>query len=75
MSKTSIDKLKKAAVLLPKGIVPYRKPGSGALKNMCTEVEEILKREVLMQPSITAKELKEKYSELLQNLVVRTVQL
>lgn len=73
VSKKTIYQLKKSAILLPLGMVPQRKLGSGATKKTSSRTDKLLKREVMSNHSITAIELKSKYPELLHNVATRTI--
>ena len=64
VSREAIYQLKRLTALLPHGMVPKRKSGSGAPKKTSPRTDKILKREVTSYPSITAVELKSKHSEL-----------
>ena len=54
-------------------MVSKRKSGSGTPKKTSPRTDKLLKREVLLYPSISAVELKNMYSELLQNVSTRTI--
>ena len=73
VSREAIYQLKRSATALPTGTVPGRKSGSGAPKKTTPRTDKLLKRQVMSNPSITAVELKNKYSELLQNVATRTI--
>lgn len=73
VSKKTIYQLKRSAILLPPGMVPQRKSGSGAPKKTSSRADKLLKREVMSNKSITAIELKSKYPELLHNVATRTI--
>ncbi|KAK4329007.1 hypothetical protein Pmani_000608 [Petrolisthes manimaculis] len=62
VKRTAIYNLKKAAAPLPPGTVPPRKPGSGAPRKTSPRTDNIMRREVLNDPAITASELKKKTS-------------
>ena len=74
VTRQAVYDLKKAAVNLPPGTVPKRKPGSGRQKKTSSRTDAIIKREVMAKPSITAAELKRKHQQLLQNVSIRTIQ-
>lgn len=73
VSREAIYQLKRSAAPLPKGTVPKRKSGSGAPKKTTARTDNLLKREVLSNPAITAVELKINHKELLQNVATRTI--
>ena len=73
VSREAIYQSKRAAALLPTGMVPKRKCGSGAPKKTSPRTDKLLKREVTSYPSITAVELKNKHPELLHNVSTRTI--
>ena len=56
VSREAIYQLKSSAALLPPGMVPKRKSGSGAPKKTSPRTDKLLKREVTSYPSITAVE-------------------
>jgi len=53
---------------------PERKKGSGRPKCTTSAQDKFLKRQVMLKPSITAKELKEEHPQVLQSMSVRTIQ-
>ena len=67
------QELKRSAADLPTGMVPKRKSGSGAPKKISPRTDNLLKREVTSNPSITAVGLKSKHPELLHNVSTRTI--
>ena len=73
VSREAIYQLKKSAASLSPGMVPKRKSGSGGPKKTSPRTDKFLKREVLSYPSISSVELKNMYSELLQNVSTRTI--
>lgn len=73
VSKKTIYQLKRSAILLPLGMVPQRKSGSGAHKKTSSRTNKLLKREVMLNNSITAIELKRKYPDFLHNVATRTI--
>ena len=73
VSREAIYQLKRSAASLSPGMVPKLKSGSGAPKKTSPRTDKLLKRKVLSYPSISAVELKNIYSELLQNLLTRTI--
>jgi len=73
VSREAIYQLKRLAALLPHGMVPKRKSGSGVPKKTLPRTDKLLKHEVTSYPSITAVELKSKHTELLHNVSTRTI--
>ena len=67
------QELKRSAADLPTEMVPKRKSGSGAPKKISPRTDNLLKREVTSNPSITAVGLKSKHPELLHNVSTRTI--
>lgn len=74
VTRRVIYNLKKAAACIPPGTVPGRKHVSGRKRKTTARTDTLLKREVMTNPDITAKELKKKYQDLLQEVAVRTIQ-
>ena len=74
VSREAIYQLKRSAASFSPGMVPKRKSGFGAPKKTSPRTDKLLKCEVLSYPSISAVELKNMYSELLQNVSTWTVQ-
>lgn len=54
--------------------VPYHKHGGGPAQKVSNNTLRIIKRELYINPQLTAKQLKEKNLHLLQNVSVRTIQ-
>ncbi|KAL7645191.1 UNVERIFIED_CONTAM: hypothetical protein RMT77_003576 [Armadillidium vulgare] len=54
--------------------VPPRKPGSGGKRKTSMSTDQLLKREVMSDPCITAAQLKRKHPELLNDISTRTIQ-
>nr|CAH7716389.1 unnamed protein product [Callosobruchus chinensis] len=73
VSRETIYQLKRSASMLPPGEVPIRKKGSGAPRKTSKRTDELLRREVLKSPSITAVELKHKHQDLLKDVATRTI--
>ena len=73
VSREAIYQLKRSAALLSPGMVPKRKSGSGTPKKTSPIINKLLKHKVLSNPSIFVVELKNMYSELLQNILTRTI--
>ena len=73
VSREAIYQLKRSAALLPPGMVPKRKSGSGAPKKTSPGTDKLLKHKVSSCPSITAIELKNKHHEHLHNVSTRTI--
>ena len=63
VARMTIYRLKKAGGALPPGTTPRRKEGSGRPRKTSPRTDQILKREVMSNPSITALEIKEKHPE------------
>lgn len=74
VARMTIYRLKRASSALPLGTTPRRKKGSGRPRKTSPRTDQLLKREVMSNPSITALELKENHSELLKKVTVRTIQ-
>ncbi len=74
VSRRTICSLKQAAARLPDNTIPIRKVGSGGKKKTTERTNTIVKREVLLNPSITAASLKKKHPMLLQDVSIRTIQ-
>ncbi|KAG7158138.1 putative CENP-B N-terminal DNA-binding domain-containing transposase-like [Homarus americanus] len=74
VSRQAIYNLKHAAAPLPPGAIPKRKVGSGAVRKTSIRTDNILKREVMSDPAVTASTLKKKYPDLLKHVAMRTVQ-
>ena len=74
VSKQTIFNLKRAAAGLPDNTTPPRKVGTGAKKKTSERTNAVLRREVMLSPSITAAALKKKHPLLLQNVSIRTIQ-
>ncbi|KAG7156092.1 Transposable element Tcb2 transposase-like 4, partial [Homarus americanus] len=70
----AIYNLKHAAAPLPPGAIPKRKVGSGAVRKTSIRTDNILKREVMSDPAVTASTLKKKHPDLLKHVAIRTVQ-
>ena len=73
VSKKALHQLKGSVGLLPLGMVPKRKLGSGALKKTSPRMDKLLKCEVTSHPSIIAVKLENKHSELLHSVSSRTI--
>ena len=74
VSKRTVSYLKQAAAGLPPYATPPRKVGTARKKITTARTDAVLKREVLLNPSITAATLKKKHPMLLQNVSIRTIQ-
>ena len=74
VARMTIYRLKRASSALPLGTTPCRKKGSGRPRKTSPRTDQLLKREVMSNPRITALEIKEKHSELLKKVTVRTIQ-
>ncbi|XP_042241303.1 uncharacterized protein LOC121878935 isoform X3 [Homarus americanus] len=74
VSRQSIYHLRHAAAPLPPGAIPKRKVGSGAVRKTSQRTDNILKREVMSDPAVTASTLKKRYPNLLKHVAIRTVQ-
>lgn len=73
MSKQAIYHVQNAAGTLPPGMIPPKKTSSGAT-GKTTARTDLLKHEVILNPSITAVALKEKHPTILQNIAIRMIQ-
>ena len=58
VSREAIFQLKRSAALLPPGMIPKRKSGSGAPKKTTPRTDKLLKREITSYPFIASVELK-----------------
>ena len=74
VTRMTIYRLKKAGDTHPSGTTPQLKKSSGRPKKTSSHTDLILKKEVKVDPGITALELKKKYPILLQDVAMRTVQ-
>ena len=74
VSRQTVYMLLKAAKGLPDGTVPKRKIGSGRKRKMSPRTDHILRRKVLISPSITPASLKKKHPKLLEGVSIRTIQ-
>ena len=74
VSRQTVYLLLKATKSLPEGTVPKRKIGSGRKRKTTARTDHLLKREVLLRPSITPASLKKKHSKLLEGVSIRTIQ-
>ena len=72
-SRNTIYRLKRAAELLPPGTIPKRKEGTGAARKTSPRTDNILRREVMSDPSVTSASIKKKHPDLLQNVALRTI--
>ena len=73
VSRQAIYRVREAAATLPPGTTPPRKPGSGAPRKTSSRTDTLLKREVMLNPSISAASLKKTHPDILQNLTIRTI--
>ena len=74
VSRQAVYTLLKSAKGLPEGTVPKRKVGSGRKRKTSAKADNILRREVLVCPSITPATLKKKHPTLLEGVSIRTIQ-
>lgn len=72
-SRNTIYRLKHAGEGLPPGTIPQRKKGTGAARKTTSRTDNILRREVMLDPSLTSALLKKKHPDLLQNVALRTI--
>ena len=74
VSRQTVYILLKATKGLPEGTLPKRKLGSGKKQKTTARTDHLLKREVLLRPSITPASLKKKHPKLLEGVSIRTIQ-
>ena len=74
VSRQTVYTLLKATKGLPEGTVPKRKIGSGRKRKTTARTDHLLRRKVLLSPSITPACLKKKHPKLLQGVSIRTIQ-
>ena len=74
VSRQTVYTLLKATKGLPEGTVPKRKIGSGRKRKTTGSTNHVLRREVLLRPSITPASLKKKHPKLLEGVSIRTIQ-
>ena len=74
VSRQALHKLKRTAARLPSCRTPPRKVGTGRKKKTTARTDALMRRDVMIDPSITAAALKKKHIQLLQNVSVRTIQ-
>ena len=65
ISRQIVYTLLNATKSLPEGTVPKRKIGSGRKRKTTARTDHLLRREVLLRPSITPASLKNKHPKLL----------
>ena len=75
ISRQIVYTLLKATKGLPEGTVPKQKIGSGRKLKTTARTDHLLRREVLLRPSITPASLKKKHPKLLEGVSIRTIQL
>lgn len=73
VSRQAIYRVRDATATVPPGTTPPRKPGSGAPIKTSERSDKLLKREVMLNPSISAASLKIKHPDILQNVAIRTI--
>ena len=73
ISRKAVFQIKRSAALLPPGMIPKRKSGSGAPEKTSPKTDKLLKHEETSYPSTTAVELKNKHHELLHNVSTKTI--
>ena len=74
VARQTVYTLLKATKGLPEGTVPKRKIGSGRKRKTTARTDHLLRREVLLRPSITTACLKKKHPKLLERVSIRTIQ-
>ena len=74
VSRQTVYTLLKVTKGLPEGIVPKRKIDSGRKRKTIARTDHLLRREVLLRPSITPASLKKKHLKLLEGVFIRTIQ-
>ena len=74
VSRQTVYTLLKATKGLPEGTLPKQKLGSGKMQKTTARTDHLLKREVLLRPSITPASLKKKHPKLLEGVSIRTIQ-
>ena len=74
VSRQALHNLKRAATRLPSCRTLPRKVGTGRKKKSTSRTDALMRRDVMIDPSITAAALKKKHVQLLQNVSVRTIQ-
>ena len=74
VSRQTVYTLLKATKGLPEGTFPKRKIGSGGKRKTTARTDNLLRREVLLSPSITPASLKKKHPQLLVGVSIRTIQ-
>ena len=73
VSRQTVYTFLKVTKGLPEGTVPKRKIGSGRKRKTTARTDHLLRREVLLRPSITPASLK-KHPKLLEGVSIRTIQ-
>ena len=74
VSRQTVYTLLKVTKGLPESTVPKRKIGSGRKRKTTARTDYLLRREVLLRPSITPISLKRKHPKLLEGVSIRTIQ-
>ena len=74
VSRLTVYTLFKATKDLPEGTVPRRKIGSGRKRKTTARTDHLLRRKVLLRPSITPASLKKKHPKLLEGVSIRIIQ-
>lgn len=69
----TIHMLKKASAKLPHNTVPKMKERSGRPRKTNRRLDTILRREVMLNSSVIAREIKFKHPDLFQNVFKRTL--
>ena len=72
--RQTVYTLLKATKGLPEGTVPKRRIGCGRKRKTTARTDHLLRREVLLRPSITPASLKKKHPKLLERISIRTIQ-
>ena len=74
VSRLTVYTLLKATKGLLEGTVPKRKIGSGRKRKTTAKTDHLLRREVLLRPSITPASLKKRHPKLLEGVSIRIIQ-
>ena len=74
VSRQTVYTLLKAAKGLPDDTVPKQKIGSGKKRKTSAWTDHILRREVLISPSIMPASLKKKHLKMCEGVSIRTIQ-
>ena len=74
VSRQTVYTLLKATKGLREGTVPKPKIGSGRKRKATARTDHLLRRKVLLRPSITPANFKKKHPKLLEGVSIRTIQ-